>query len=72
MKQLHAFAASDRIAEHYASAGLVVMVAAPLVPKVYVFVCDTGEFCALTIQCDGGNLPCCETAKTEQCAMSCT
>ena len=39
------------------------MVAAPLVPKVYVFVCDTGEFCALTIECDGGNLPCGATAK---------
>ena len=39
------------------------MVAAPLVPKAYVFVCDTGEFCALTIQCNGGNLPCSATAK---------
>jgi hypothetical protein len=39
------------------------MVATPLVPKAYVFVCDTGEICGLTTQCDGGNLPCSATAK---------
>jgi hypothetical protein len=39
------------------------MVLSTPVPDAHVFVCDSGDICALTVQCDGGNLPCSATTK---------
>jgi hypothetical protein len=39
------------------------MVAPTPVPDAYLFVCETGEVCALSVEPDGGNLPSTATTK---------